>query len=296
MNAIVETNDLTKFYGQTRGVENLNLAIEPGQVFGFLGPNGAGKSTTFRLLMDFIRPTSGNARVFGLDVQESSEEIRSRTGFLPGDLALYPRMTGHQVVEFFSSMRKVDVRAEATRLAERLDLDLDVMVRNYSTGNRQKLGLVQAFMHRPELLMLDEPTSGLDPIIQQEFYAMVADAVSNGTTVFLSSHVLPEVERIADQVAIIRDGGLVRVDEVGAFRREATRVLAFTFSVPVAETEFSTLEGVSAVTAHGTKLIITSTGPIDAIVKTAARHEVVELEAHEGELEDVFLAFYEDEP
>ncbi|NND13580.1 MAG: ABC transporter ATP-binding protein [Acidimicrobiia bacterium] len=296
MTAIVETNDLTKFYGQTRGVENLNLAIQPGQVFGFLGPNGAGKSTTFRLLMDFIRPTSGSARVFGLDAQEDSREIRSRTGFMPGDLALYPRMTGNQIVEFFSFMRKIDVRQEAKRLAERLDLDLGITVRNYSTGNRQKLGLVQAFMHRPELLMLDEPTGGLDPIIQQEFYAMVADAVSDGATVFLSSHVLPEVERIADQVAIIRDGGLVRVDEVGAFRREATRVLAFTFSQPVPEAEFSTLDGVSVVTTQGTKLIITSTGPIDAIVKAAARHEVVELEAHEGELEDVFLAFYEDEP
>ncbi len=295
MSAIVETRELTKFYGATRGVENLNLVIQPGQVFGFLGPNGAGKSTTFRLLMDFIRPTSGTARVFGLDVRDNSLEIRTRTGFMPGDFALYPRMTGHQIIEFFSAMRRVDAASEARVLAERLDLDLGVTVRNYSTGNRQKLGLVQAFMHKPELLMLDEPTGGLDPIIQQEFYGMVAEAVRDGATVFLSSHVLPEVERIADQVAIIRDGALVRVDEVGAFKREATRVLSFTFAKPVDENEFTNLDGVSDVRTEGNRLVITSSGPIDPIVKAAARHEVIDLDANEGELEDVFLAFYEQE-
>lgn len=293
MTAVIKTQDLTKFYGPTRGVENLNLAVEPGQVFGFLGPNGAGKSTTFRLLMDFIRPTGGSATVFGLDTIADSQEIRRRVGFMPGDLALYNKMTGSQLLEFFSAMRKVDTTTKAQELAERLDLDLTVQVKKYSTGNRQKLGLVQAFMHEPELLILDEPTSGLDPIIQQEFYGIVREVVADGATVFLSSHVLPEVEKVADRVAIIRDGALVHVDEVGAFRRNETRVLTFTFAEPVPMSEFASIDGVTGAEVIGNAVRISTNGPIDPIVKAAAAHEVTDIESSEGELEDVFLSFYE---
>lgn len=295
MTAIIETRGLTKFYGPTRGVEDLNLSIEPGQVFGFLGPNGAGKTTTFRLLMDLLRPTSGTATVFGLDVRDHSREIRSRTGFMPGDFALYSRMTGEQTIEFFAAIRKSDAVGQARRLAERLDLDLGVQVRNYSTGNRQKLGLVQAFMHQPELLILDEPTGGLDPIIQQEFYGLVAETVAYGATVFLSSHVLPEVERVADRVAVIRHGTLVRVDEVGAFKRTASRVLSFTFAQPVTDVEFSDIDGVTAVHSEGNRVEVTTTGSLDPIIKAAASHEVVDLETGEGELEDAFLSLYQDD-
>jgi len=293
MTTIIETKDLTKFYGSTRGVEKLNLTVESGQVFGFLGPNGAGKSTTFRLLMDFIRPSAGSATIFGLDTTADSKEIRSRVGFMPGDFALYNKMTGGQIVEFFSAMRKIDTSTRAQELAERLDLDLSIEVKNYSTGNRQKLGLVQAFMHQPELLILDEPTSGLDPIIQQEFYGIVRESVAEGATVILSSHVLPEVERVADRVAIIREGALVHVDEVGAFKRNETRVLTITFSEAVAMAEFASIEGVAGTEAIGNAVRITTTGPIDPIVKAAAVHEVTNIESSEGELEDVFLSYYE---
>ncbi|MFQ5554906.1 MAG: ABC transporter ATP-binding protein, partial [Acidimicrobiia bacterium] len=183
MTAVIETRELTKLYGDVVGIERLDLTVTRGEVFGFLGPNGAGKSTTIRLLLDFIRPTAGTSAVLGLDSRKESIEIHGRVGYLPGELAMYDKMTGKEMLRHFAALRKLPDLGDAAQVAHRLDLDLDVRIRSYSSGNRQKLALVQAFMHRPELLILDEPTNGLDPLVQQEFYAMVSERRDQGRTV-----------------------------------------------------------------------------------------------------------------
>ena len=195
---IVETDGLTKYYGDVPGIIELDLSVVKGEVFGFLGPNGAGKTTTIRMLLNFLFPTSGSARVLGLDVVRDSVEIRRRIGYLPGDLALYDTMTAAELLLYFSNLRRVDTTKRVAELAERFDLDLNRKIKDYSTGNRQKVGLVNAFMHDPELLILDEPTVGLDPLMQQEFQALVTDTKAAGRTMFLSSHILSEVDRVAD--------------------------------------------------------------------------------------------------
>jgi len=294
MTPVIQAENLTKFYGKIRGVANLDLAVRPGETFGFLGPNGAGKSTTIRLLLDFIRPSAGNAEVFGLPTRRHSVEIHRRVGYLPGDLALYDRMTGQEVIRYFGSLRGVTDLAEAHRVAELLDLDLSRTVRSYSSGNRQKLGLAQAFLHRPELLILDEPTSGLDPLIQQVFYSLVAEAAAEGRTVFLSSHILPEVERIADRVGIIRGGNLVAVASVAELKAKAVRRLELRFAAPVDVAAFEGVPGVRAAvsTDAGRVIDLQIEGSVDAVLKAAARYEVVNLVSREGDLEEAFLAFY----
>lgn len=297
MTAVIETRELTKLYGDVVGIERLDLTVTRGEVFGFLGPNGAGKSTTIRLLLDFIRPTAGTSAVLGLDSRKESIEIHGRVGYLPGELAMYDKMTGKEMLRHFAALRKLPDLGDAAQVAHRLDLDLDVRIRSYSSGNRQKLALVQAFMHRPELLILDEPTNGLDPLIQQEFYAMVSELRDQGRTVFLSSHVLPEVERIADRIAIIRKGNLVATETVADLKAKAVRRLEIRFAAPVRSHEFTSLASVRTATAHddGRVLDLTITGGLDAVVKTAARYEVVSLSSRDGDLEEAFLAYYEDE-
>ena len=206
---VIETRGLTKHYGDFSALEDLDLDVQRGEIFGFLGPNGAGKSTTMRTLLDQIRPTRGSARILGLDIGEDSVEIRRHLGYLPGDLALYPKLTGHQTLDYFANLRGDVDRSYVAELAERLKADLSKKVGEYSTGNRQKIGLIQAFMHKPELLILDEPNAGLDPLIQQEFHRLMEEVRAEGRTVFLSSHTLSEVERVADRVGIIRSGHLV---------------------------------------------------------------------------------------
>ena len=294
MPAVIEATQLTKFYGETLGIEALDIDVHAGEVFGFIGPNGAGKSTAIRLLLDFIRPTSGRCSVLGLDSRRDSIEIHRRVGYVPGDLSMYDKMTGRDILTFFASLRSMPGLGIAAAVAERLGLDLDRTIRSYSTGNRQKVALVQAWMHEPELLILDEPTSGLDPLVQQEFYELVMETKAQGRTVFLSSHVLPEVERIADRVGIIRDGSLVAVEEVSALKRKAVRKLEMRFASPVPEAEFSGLNSVRSISSGdgGSVIVLTVEGSVDPVIKAAARHELVNIVTHEGDLEEAFLAYY----
>jgi ABC-2 type transport system ATP-binding protein len=289
---VILAEHLTKSYGKQRGVIDLSFAVKPGEVFGYLGPNGAGKTTTIRTALDFIRPTSGRVAVFGLDSQRDSVEIHRRIGYLPGELALYERLTGAEFLQHFAALRRGVEPAYVHELAERFDADLSARIRSLSHGNKQKVALVQAFMHRPELLVLDEPTTGLDPIVQQEFHRLVEEVRTEGRTVFLSSHVMPEVEHLCDRVAIIREGRLVAVEDVGDMKAKAVRTLDIHFAKPVAADAFAGLPGVREVAAQGDVLHLTVAGPLDAIVKAAAGYEVVDLESHEPSLEDIFLAFY----
>jgi ABC-2 type transport system ATP-binding protein len=293
MSAAIQVDGLTKHYGEHRGVEDLDLRVQAGEVFGFLGPNGAGKTTTIRLLLDLIRPTAGRMCVLGLDPRTDGVAVRRRTGYLPGDLSLYERRTGRQIAGYFSRLRGAapdDHRADA--LAERLHLDLDRPVRELSRGNRQKIGLLQAFVHEPEVLLLDEPTSGLDPLMQQVFEALVREATDRGAAVFLSSHILSEVQDTADRAGIIRDGRLVAVEDVKELRAKALHQIDVRFAHPIDLVEFSSLPGVRGATVEGSTLHCQVEGGADALVKALARHEVQSLTAHELDLEDLFLAHY----
>ncbi|MEV5819733.1 ABC transporter ATP-binding protein [Micromonospora haikouensis] len=288
----VLAEDLTKFYGRRRGIEGLTLEVRTGEVMGFLGPNGAGKTTTIRLLLDFLRPTSGRATMLGLDPRRDKAALHRRIGYLPGELAFPGREKAEDLLRFFAEARGGVAWSQVTELAERLDLDLSRPVRAMSKGNKQKVGLVQAFMHQPALLVLDEPTSGLDPLMQQEFLAMVRDARDAGQTVFMSSHVLAEVQHTADRVAIVRDGRLAAVERVESLGKRAVRSVEIHFGDPVDPAEFVVLPGVSDVVVSGPVLRCTVDGRLDPLIKAAACHDVVDMLSAEPDLEETFLSFY----
>ena len=287
----IETEALTKFYGRQRGVEDLTLGVGPGEVFGFLGPNGAGKTTTIRLLMDLIRPTSGTIGVLGYDLRRDAVPARRRIGYLPGDLELYRNMSGRELLAFFASLRPGADLAYTQELAGRLDLDLSRHVHDLSKGNRQKLGVVQAFMHRPELLILDEPSSGLDPLVQREFHALIREVAGAGGTVFFSSHVLDEVERVANRVGIILEGRLAVVDTVPALKSRALRVLELEFAAPVPAGAFRAVPGVRVVSAHQAFLRCEVIGPVGELMRLAAAKGLVNVISHEPDLEQIFLSY-----
>jgi ABC-2 type transport system ATP-binding protein len=291
----IRTAGLTKRYGDRPALNGVDLEVARGDVFGFLGPNGAGKTTTIRLLLDLIRPTAGRAEVLGFDSHRDSVAIRRRTGYLPGELALYGDLTGRETLTYLGSLRGGVEPGRIEELAERLGADLSRRVRELSAGNKQKIGLIQSLMHRPELLILDEPTNGLDPLVQQAFHELVLEAKIRGQTVFLSSHVLSEVERIADRVAIIRSGRLVQVDAVQAIKAKALRHLDFEFAAPAPAAAFIGLPGVRDVEIDGDHARISVEGSMDAVVKAAARFEVVSVVSREPNLEDAFLALYREE-
>ena len=295
MAPIIEVEKLTKSYGGKRGIADVSFQVEEGEVFGFLGPNGAGKTTTIRLLMALLHPDSGTARIAGLDCWRQSVEIKRLVGYTPGEPALDPNLTGGQILEYFAHLRGGVDQSYLKQLVQRFDLDTSRKFRQYSTGNKRKVVVIQAFMHRPRLLILDEPTSGLDPLNQQEFDRMVKEARDEGRTVFLSSHVLSEVEKTCSRVGIIRDGSLVRIGgiaEVNAIKRYE---ITITFAEAVPAEAFKTLDGVVEVEAlnQGLGWRLSMQGPADAVIKAAARYPVVSLASHEPSLEEIFLRYYE---
>ena len=289
---IIKTEKLTKFYGAQRGIVDVDLAVEQGEVFGFLGPNGAGKTTTIRVLLDLIRPTSGRAFVFGIETTVDPVSIHRRVGYLPGEFTLYDKLTGGETLEYFANLRGGVDRAYQASLIERFDLDPSRKFKEYSKGNKQKVGLVAALQHKPELLVLDEPTSGLDPLVQQTFFAVLRETVADGHTVFLSSHVLSEAEKACDRVAIIRDGRIAMVDRVDALRDLAAHQVELRFTGPVPAAEFERLPGVTEVVAEDHVLRMHVAGSIDPVIKAAARFELADFVSREPSLEETFLAQY----
>ena len=296
MTAVIETERLTKSYGKHRGIIDVDLAVGAGEVFGFLGPNGAGKTTTIRILLDLIRPSSGRARVFGIESRADPVAIHRRVGYIPGEFTLYERLTGGQTLEYFANLRGGVDRAYQASLVERFELDPTRRYREYSKGNKQKVGVIIALQHRPELLVLDEPTSGLDPLVQQTFFATLREAVAKGATVFLSSHILSEVEKSADRVAIIRGGRIAKLDTVEGLRDLAHHQVELGFAGPVPAAEFAALPGVSDVSAEDHVLRMRVAGAITPVVQAAARYELLDFVSREPSLEETFLAQYGQTP
>src|ERR1700680_4357304 len=287
MAAIIEAEKLTKSYGSKRGIVDVSFQVEEGEVFGFLGPNGAGKTTTIRLLMALLRADAGSARIAGLDCWKQSLEIKRLIGYMPGEPALDPNLTGGQILEYFANLRGGVDQSYLKQLVQRFDLDTSRKFRQYSTGNKRKVVLIQAFMHRPRLLILDEPTSGLDPLNQQEFDRMVKEASDEGRTIFLSSHVLSEVEKTCTRVGIIRDGSLVRIGDVAEVSAIKRYEITITFAQPVPVEMFKTLDGVAEVETldHGHAVRLAMQGSADAVIKAAANYPVVSPTRYEPSLE-----------
>ena len=292
MDPVIRTERLTKAYGSHRGIIDVDLTIEPGEAFGFLGPNGAGKTTTIRTLLDHIRPTSGRAFVFGIETTVDPVAIHRRVGYLPGEFTLYDKLTGGQTIEYFANLRGGVDDAYQRQLVERLEVDPSRKFREYSKGNKQKIGLIVALQHRPDLLVLDEPTSGLDPLVQQTFYEVIRETKAEGRTIFLSSHILSEVEKTCDRVAIIREGRLVKVDRVEALRDLAHHQVELRFAGAVPAAAFAGLEGVSDLSTEDHTLRLRVAGSIAPLVREASKYELVDFVSREPSLEETFLAQY----
>lgn len=289
---VIRADGLVKDYGSTRALAGVDLEVRRGEIFGFLGPNGAGKTTTILVLLNILRPTAGTIEVLGLTPERGRAGLRSRIGYLPGELAMSGRSTAGGLLRHYAALRGGAGAKQIKPLANRFGLDLDNPIRSLSKGNKQKVGVVQAFMHSPELLILDEPTSGLDPLLQREFLDLVLERQAAGATVFMSSHVLSEVEDVAGRVAIIRAGRIVDVDDVGRLRHHAGQQIELRFAGPVPRSEFAAISGVDNITVEGSTVRCLLRGEPDSLLKVAAKHHVVGWSAHDRDLEDLFLDFY----
>ena len=290
------TRGLSKHFGEVRALDSLDLEIESGEIFGFLGPNGAGKTTMIRTILDELHPTSGNATILGLDSHRDSVEIRRHIGYLPSDIALYPDLSGRDTLKYLANLRGgVDWRV-VENLAARFKADLSKKVGNLSSGNRQKIGLVQAFMNEPELLIMDEPSSGLDPLIQSEFHQILEEISAEGRTVFLSSHTLSEVQQVADRVGIIRHGRLVALETLADLRSKSMRKIDIQFADRTGGESFAGLEGVREVVDSGDRVTLSFDGRMaDLLAVLAAGGNVLDIATREADLEEIFLTYYRDE-
>lgn len=286
----IELNELTKTYRNGKGIKDISLRVGEGELFGFLGPNGAGKSTTIRTIMGFLTPTSGNAKILGLDVVRSSLEVRKRVGYLPSDFSLYRDLTGWENVNFALSLRAFDGKRKAAELADRLGVDLARKTKTLSRGQRQKVAIIAALAHDPELVILDEPTTGLDPLMQEEFNNLLKELRSAGKTVFMSSHILSDVEHMCSRVAVVRDGQLVTVDSIDSLRKQRRKrvQVAFGSIVPALDG----LEGVKDLSVKGNRASFTVKGNLGELLRALAESDVLDLTVEDPSLEEVFIEFY----
>ncbi|MGM0385089.1 MAG: ABC transporter ATP-binding protein [Actinomycetota bacterium] len=292
----IRTEGLTKHYGKFEALADLDLEIPEGQIFGFLGPNGAGKTTTIRTMLDEIRPTRGAAWILGMGTHDKAVEIRRHTGYVPGDLAMYPNLTGRETLTYFANLRGGVEWAYVDALAKRLDADLSKRVGDLSSGNRQKVGLIQAFMNRPTVLIMDEPSSGLDPLVQREFQKLMREVAAEGCTIFLSSHTLSEVQRVADRVGIIRRGLLVAVESVATLRSKAMRRVDIELDAQAEASVFEAVSGANDVAVSNNHVTMSFDGDMGRLIAAATkRYGIVDINTQEADLEEIFLTYYRDE-
>lgn len=289
---VIVIDNLFKSYGNVQAVKGISIRVEQGEIFGFLGPNGSGKTTTIRCMLDVIRPTSGTLRVLGLDAQRDKMELHQRIGYLPGDVRLPGQMTGKQVIDYFSRLQGLEP-VLLNDLVARFDVEMKRPLKGYSKGMRQKIGVVLAFMCDPEVLILDEPTSGLDPLLQRTFNEFLLQEQARGKTIFMSSHIMSDVEKVCQRVAVIRQGEIVTIEEVEKLRQKAGQRVTVEFGDTVSADEVARMPGVSMVTNHNHAYHFNVSGSMDALIKALSHHEVLRLQAEEAPLEEVFLKFYE---
>jgi ABC-2 type transport system ATP-binding protein len=292
--AVIKTFGLTKYYDKTRGIEDLNLEIAQGEIFGFLGPNGAGKTTTIRLLLNLIRSTRGNAQIFGLDTRQNYLEIHQRLGYVPGDVVLYDGMTGSEFLSLMDSFHKGHNSQRLHQLQQRFELDLSRQTRTYSKGMKQKLVIIQALMNDPELLILDEPTLGLDPLMQRQFYELLLEEKKRGKTIILSSHILPEVERVCDRIGIVRNGHLVDIELVADLKHKKVRRMHLVLSREMTKDELK-LERAAIISIKGKHVELKVHDEIPSLLKQLCQLPIEDMSFPEASLEDTFMEFYEEE-
>lgn len=282
---IIETENLTKYYGKIRGIENLSFSIEKGEIFGFLGPNGAGKTTTIRTLLGFLKPTGGKAFIFGKDIEKEILEIKEMTGYIPGELNLYGNLTAKDFLDYFGKLRKNFDEKKLKELLEIFEVPLDRKIKGYSRGMKQKLGIIQAFMHNPELVLMDEPTSGLDPLLQGKFYDFLREEKKEGKTMFISSHILTEIEKISDRVGVIKDGNLIALENIEALKSKKGKV------VKVKTKEKIKIRGIKMGEENGwTTFVVTKN--VDDVIKKLAAYTIEDIEIGELSLEEIFMHYY----
>lgn len=290
----IEFRSAAKFYRETRGIEDVSLFVNFGEVLGLLGPNGAGKTTAIRVILGLIRPTSGNVFLNGVDISLAKDDVRANIGYLPGTLALYEYMTGSDFLTFMSRLRKKECATEIDRLSQRFNFDPSKKIHDLSRGNKQKLGVIQAFMHSPNILILDEPTSGLDPLMQKEFENLVNEMKSKGAAILLSSHVMSEVEDLADRAAILDHGRLLACRTISELRSRAVRTLELDFPTVVSTSVFSSLLGVTNVERKGNVLVCRVIGDESEVLRIAVQHGLCRVRSNEPNLEEAFLSIVED--
>jgi ABC-2 type transport system ATP-binding protein len=290
---VIVIDNLHKSYGTVQAVKGISISVERGEIFGFLGPNGAGKTTTIRCMLDVIRPSSGSIRVLGLDAQQDTHELHQHIGYLPGDVRLPGRMTGKQIINYFANLQGREP-VLLNHLIERFDVEMKRPLKGYSKGMRQKIGVVLAFMCDPDVLILDEPTSGLDPLLQRTFNEFLLEEQARGKTIFMSSHIMSDVEKVCRRVAVIRSGEIVTLEEVEALREKAGQHVIVEFGDAVAEQELERIPGVSGLTKTNGTYHFNISGSMDLLIKALSQHEVNRLTSQEAPLEEVFLKFYEE--
>jgi len=282
---IIETENLTKYYGKIKGVEDLSFSIEKGEIFGFLGPNGAGKTTTIRTLLGFLKPTGGKGFIFGKDIEKEIEEIKEMTGYIPGELNLYGNLTAKDFLNYFGKLRKNFDEKKLKELLEIFEVPLDRKIKGYSRGMKQKLGIIQAFMHNPELVLMDEPTAGLDPLLQKKFYDFLREEKKEGKTMFISSHILTEVEKVCDRVGVIKEGNLIALENIDALKSKKGKV------IKVKTKEKIKIKGIKTEGENGwTKFVVTKN--MNEIIKKLAAYTIEDIEIGELSLEEIFMHYY----
>lgn len=293
--AIVKTENLTKYYlgRKVVGVKELNLEINAGEIFGYIGPNGSGKSTTIRLLLDLIRPTSGTASIFNLDIHKDTVKIKKEVGYLPGEIFLQENMTGKDTVRYYQGFKEKTDKTYLDHLVKKLEIDLNKKVGAYSKGNKQKLAIVLAMMHKPKLLILDEPTSGLDPLNQQTFYDLILETKKWETTTFFSTHILEEAQKICDKVGIIKSGHLIKIEDIDDFRKKNIREVHLETRSNIKISDLNKIEGVQNAEKREFGYHITSVGPNGKILKALSKFDIDDIKISEPSLEEIFMKYYE---
>ncbi|MFH1537079.1 MAG: ABC transporter ATP-binding protein [Patescibacteria group bacterium] len=288
--SVIEVNNLKKHFGKVKAVDGISFKVEKGEIFGFLGPNGAGKTTTIRVMMDFIRPTEGDVKILGKDAQKNTVELKKNIGFLSGSVNLYKKLSGQAHIDFLKKLNgEKDI---ADELAKRFDFNPEMKSKKLSSGNKQKLGIILAFMNEPNILILDEPTNALDPLLQNEMYELMEEARDRGATVFMSSHNLAEVERVCDRVGIIKKGKMVAIEDMVGLKEKKIYTIKAFFGEEIDEKEFN-LNGVQIDRHHYNNYTLKVKGDIDEIVKKVSKYKLRDIEIAQASLEDIFLEYYE---